>query len=99
MGKHAADLIPSTQAANPWRATLRTALAVGFAAFLIIPEAVRIVLEVFGETLPPEARAALQGVAALVTLTAAAVTRIMALPGVIELTNKRAPLFAPTSGK
>lgn len=87
MAKHAAAP-GSTQAAHPWRATFRTAVAVGVPLFLALPEAIQIILETFGTTLPEGARAWLLGLAGMLTLTAAAVTRIMALRSVIAVTSK-----------
>lgn len=102
-----ATLVPvpelSTQQANPWRATLRTVLATGVPAFIsalyVLPTIIQYVLDGYGATLPDSARAWLLGAAALITATSGVITRILAIPAVIELTHKYIPAIAPASTK
>ena len=69
-------------------ATKRTLVQVGIPAILvlvvIVPEIVRIILDGYGDTLPPELRLWLVGAAGLITATAGVLARVMAIPAVNE---------------
>jgi len=79
------DLTP-TQSAHPWRATLRTAIAVGIPTVLgllvVLPEIIQVILDELGETMPDGLRLWLVAAASLIVAISSAVTRIMAIPGV-----------------
>lgn len=96
MGDHAAT---PTQAANPGRATLRTAVAVGIPAFLgllvVLPLVIQEVVDGFGQHLPEGFRLWLVGAATVITALSATITRVMAIPGVIEWTRTYVPWLAP----
>ena len=96
MGEHAAT---TTQAANPWRATIRTALQAGIPAFvgllLILPAIIQEVVDGFGQHLPDGFRLWLAGAAAVITALSATIARVMAIPGVIEWTRAYLPWLAP----
>lgn len=96
MGDH---LATSTQAANPGRATLRTAVQVGIPAFLallvIVPQIIQEVVDGFGQHLPDGLRLWLAGAAAVITAASATITRVMAIPGVIDWTRRYLPWLAP----
>ena len=97
MGDHEATA--STQAANPNRATLRTAVQTGIGAFLgllvIMPLVIQSVLDGIGETFPEGLRIRLAGFAVIITAISATITRVMAIPGVIEWTRAYLPWLAP----
>lgn len=89
-----------TQAAHPWRATLRTAVEVGIPAFLSLALILPLILQEIAagplaEYLPAGWLAWLIGAAAFITATAAAIARIAALPGVVEWTRKYLAFLAP----
>lgn len=96
MGDHSATI---TQAANPGRATLRTAVQVGIPAFLalliILPQIIQEVVDGFGQHLPDGFRLWLAGLAAVITAASATITRVMAIPGVIDWTRRFLPFLAP----
>lgn len=79
-----------TQTRRPWRATLRTALAVGIPAILLLPTVIQILVDELGPNLPDRYRGWLLGAGVVVTAIAAAITRVMALPAV-ELFLRRLP--------
>lgn len=79
-----------TQTRRPWRATLRTALAVGIPAILLLPSIIQAAIEELGPTLPPAATQWLVAAGAVVTAIAALITRILAFPQV-ELLLRRLP--------
>jgi hypothetical protein len=79
-----------TQVRRPWRATLRTALAVGVPAILLLPTILEIVVDELGESLPPGVTAAIVATGVVVTAIAAIITRVMALAPV-ELLLRRVP--------
>lgn len=83
-----ADLRGVTQVAYPWKAALRTAVQVGIPTVLtlavVLPSVVEILLDELGEQLPESLRLWLLGAAGLITAGAAALTRVMAIPGVNE---------------
>lgn len=79
-----------TQVRRPWRATLRTALAVGLPAIFLLPTILEIVVDELGDSLPPNVTAAIVATGVVITAIAAALTRIMALPSV-ELLLRRIP--------
>lgn len=89
----------STQAAFPNRAALRTAVTTGLSALLgllvIVPMVIQAVLDGFGQHLPPGVYAWLAGAAIAITAASATLTRIAAIPGVIEWTRKYLPWLAP----
>lgn len=95
MGDHAA----TTQAANPNRAALRTALQTALAAFpgllIIVPLIIQEIVNGFGQVLPDSLRLWLLGAAAGIAAAAGVLARIMAIPGVIEWTRTYLPWFAP----
>jgi hypothetical protein len=81
----AGPVVP-TQVARPWQATFRTAWEVGVPAFLvllgILPAVLQAVVDGMGSALPPAAVGWLAGAAAFITLLAATLARIAAIPGV-----------------
>lgn len=92
--------IRSTQEANPDRATWRTALQTGVAAFIgllvILPLIIQTVIDgPLKEYLTPEVYAWLAGAAAFITAVSATIARVMAVPGVNEWLRKHARKFAP----
>lgn len=97
MGDHAAE--PTTQAANPGRAALRTAVQTAIPAFVgllvLLPMVIQAILDGFGRHLPPEMYAWLAGAAVVITAASATIARISAIPGVIEWTRKYLPFLAP----
>ena len=97
MGEHRAET--ATQAEFPGRAAARTALAVGVPAFLgllvILPLIIQEIVDGFGQHLPDGFRLWLAGAAAAITALSATITRIMAIPGVIEWTRRYLPFLAP----
>lgn len=97
-GEHVAQR-PTTQAANPNRAALRTALQTAVPAFLglliLVPLIIQAIVDGFGQALPDDLRLRLLGAAALITATAGVLARIMAIPGVIEWTRAYLPWLAP----
>jgi hypothetical protein len=90
---------PATQAAHPWRATLRTAVEVGIPAIvgllIILPQIIQAILDGMGETMPPSLYAWLVAAAAFITALAATLARIAAIPGVVEWTRKYLAFLAP----
>ena len=90
MGDHSA-LVP-TQVANPWRAALRTFLAVAVPAVGLVlfvgPEILRILADELGAVFPPGFIAWLLGAAGVLSALASAVTRVMAIPRVNELLGR-----------
>jgi hypothetical protein len=91
---------PTTQVAHPWKATLRTAFAVGISAFaglaVILPLILaEIVNGPIGAYLPPGLVAWLLAAAAFITAAAAGITRIMAIPGVVEWFRRYLAFLAP----
>ena len=92
-------LATTTQAANPWRATIRTALQTGIPAFLglllILPPIIQEIVDGFGQHLPEGFRLWLAGAAAVITALSATIARVMAIPGVIEWTRAYLPWLAP----
>lgn len=98
MGDHAA--VPTTtQAANPGRAALRTAVQTAIPAFvgllLILPPIIQTILDGFGRQLPPDMYAWLAGAAVVITAASATLARIGAIPGVIAWTRTYLPFLAP----
>jgi mannitol-specific phosphotransferase system IIBC component len=96
MADHVAD---TTQAINPGRATIRTAIQTAIPAFLgllwLVPLIIQEVVEGFGQHLPDGFRLWLGAAAVVITAAAATLTRIMAIPGVIEWTRAYLPWLAP----
>lgn len=92
-------LATTTQAANPGRATLRTAVQVGIPAFLgllvILPLIIQEIVDGFGQHLPDGLRLWLAGLAAVITAMSAVLARISAIPGVIEWTRTYLSFLAP----
>lgn len=75
-----------TQVQHPWRSTVRTVFQVGVALATLLPYVVT------------EAHISVTGGVAQVVGVAAAVTRVMALPGVVEFLQRFAPWLAPAGG-
>ena len=100
MGDHTASST-TTQAANPGRAALRTAVQTAIPAFigllLILPPVIQAVLDGFGRHLPPEIYGWLAGAAVVITAASATIARVSAIPGVIEWTRAYLPFLAPDS--
>ena len=96
MAEHIAT---TTQSAHPNRATIRTALATGLPAFAaalwLLPAVIQEVVDGFGQHLPDSFRLWLLGAAAVITALSATITRVMAVPGVIEWTRRYLPWLAP----
>lgn len=84
-----------TQVRRPARAVIRTALAVGIPAILLLPTIIQMIIEELGPQLPASVTAWLVGAGAAITAVAALITRILALPQV-ELVLRQLPgaLFA-----
>lgn len=82
MAEHLAQT--TTQAEHPWRATIRTALAAVVGLAILAPQ---IVAALGVGSIPWVA-----GTLAVI----AAVTRVLAIPGVIEWTRRFLPWLAPT---
>ena len=97
MGDHSAET--TTQAANPGRAALRTAVQVGIPAFvgllLILPQIIQAIVDGFGQHLPASMYLWLTGAATVITAASATLARISAIPGVIEWTRAYLPWLAP----
>lgn len=83
MADHRAEA--STQAAHPWRATARTVLAAIIGLAILAPQ----IVDVLGVGSIPWAAGTLAVIAA--------VTRVLALPGVIAWTARFLPWLAPDS--
>ena len=83
MGNHVAEPATPTQAAHPWRATVRTVLAAVIGLAVLAPT---IAAELGVESIPWVA-----GALAVI----AAVTRVLAIPGVIAWTQRFLPWLAP----
>lgn len=85
-----------TQMRRPWRATIRTAVAVGIPAILLLPTVIQIVVDELGPNMPPRFTGWLIAAGAIVTAIAAIITRVMALPGLERLLRRipGAPLAA-----
>lgn len=96
-GEHSAT--QTTQAANPNRAAIRTALQTALAAFpgllILVPAIIQEVVNGFGQQIPDGLRLWLLGAAALITTAAGVLARVMAIPGVIEWTRTYLPWLAP----
>ena len=84
MGDHVAEPAQPTQAAHPWRATIRTTLAAVLGLAVLAPE---IVAELGVGSIPWVA-----GTLAVI----AAVTRVLAIPGVVAWTERFMPWLAPS---
>ena len=99
MGDHEAT--PSTQAENPGRAALRTAVQTAIPAFvgllLILPLIIQAIVEGFGQHLPASMYLWLTGAAAVITAASATLARVAAIPGVIAWTRQYLPWLAPDS--
>ena len=76
-----ADVQP-TQARYPWRATLRTALAVAMAVGVVLPVAWGYLAEALTPYVAAEVLGWVGGVVALLVAVSGAITRIMAIPQV-----------------
>lgn len=89
----------ATQSLHPMRAVIRTVVAVGIPAFLtfaaLVPEIVQTILDGLGRDLPEGFRLGMLAVAAGVTTAAGILTRIMAIPGLVEWTRKYLPWLSP----
>lgn len=88
---------------DPNKAFWRTVLQVGPAALVgiagLLPEVIQVIIDGFGQHLPPGFRVWMLASAVTLTAFSATVARIMALPRVLELTQKYAPFFSTRSGK
>lgn len=92
------DGVP-TQVANPGRATIRTAMAALVGLVLILNPVLTIVIDFLHGlepqfTVPPVIYAVLNGTILLVTAVIAAITRILAVPGVNEWIKRFLPWLA-----
>lgn len=76
------DPQPATQTRHPWRATVRTALAAAIALATLLPY---VVAEAHIDAVP--------GVTQVLAV-AAAVTRVLAIPGVNDFLKRYAPILA-----
>lgn len=85
MGNHVAETGTPTQAAHPWRATVRTVLAGVLGLALLAPQ----IVDALGIGSIPWVVGALGVIAA--------VTRVLALPGVIAWTQRFLPWLAPNT--
>ena len=80
-----------TQVAHPWRASLRTAVAVLLGLALVLPIVWAIIgeeLEKVGWAIPEPIGTVVGSIIAAVTVAAAIVTRVMAIPAVSELLTR-----------
>ncbi|MEA5454462.1 hypothetical protein SPF06_06990 [Sinomonas sp. JGH33] len=99
MADHVAEAAGPTQAAHPWRASVRTFVqtvipaAIGFG--LLVPAVVDAFVSGFGQQLPPAVVAWLTAAALAVGALAATLARIMALPAVVVWTGRWLPWIAP----
>lgn len=95
MGDHES----STQAANPGRAALRTAVQVGIPTFVgmlgILPLIIQAIVDGFGQHLPASIYLWLTAAATVITAASATLARISAIPGVIAWTRSYLPFLAP----
>lgn len=82
-----------TQTRRPWRATIRTALAVGIPAILLLPTIIQTIVDELGPNLPPRFTAWLLAAGVIITAVATTITRILAIPQV-ELLLRRLPAAA-----
>lgn len=87
-----------TQVRRPWRATIRTALAVGIPAIFLLPTILEIVVDELGDKLPPDVTAAIVATGVVITAIAAIITRVLALPS-IELLLRRFPDWIPLAAQ
>jgi hypothetical protein len=93
----------ATQTAHPWRAMIRTGVAVGLPAFagllVLLPAIIgELTSGPLAEYLPPGLIGWLLGLAGLITATSMAITRILAIPGVIEWCRRHLSFLAPDPG-
>jgi len=103
MAEHRADTAPvappATQAAHPNRAAIRTMLAVGVPAFVallgILPEVLQVIVDGFGRQLPDDLRLWLLATAASITALSGIITKIMAMPKVLDFTRRYLSWLAP----
>ena len=80
-----------TQVAHPWRASLRTAVAVLLGLALVLPIVWAIIGEELGKVgwvIPEPVASAVVAIIAAVTAAAAIVTRVMAIPAVSDWLTK-----------
>lgn len=101
MADHAAPM--ATQEKNPRSAVLRTVLAVALAAFPLLNGVLVAILEAlkpFEAYVPGWVYLGLNGIPLAVTVLAAVVTRVLAVPGVNEWLRKYRVLrwFTPQDG-
>jgi len=82
------DSLQATQVQHPWKAAIRTFVQVAIPAVIalgiVVPQIVDIILEQFGEQLPPQFTGVMLAVSVGVAGVSAVVARIMALPLVNE---------------
>lgn len=91
-------VVRSTQEAEPGRAVLRTLISLLpaiISGVLLLPELVQIVVESYGETLPPSFRGVLLAVSGFIVTTTLVMTRIMASVKVNEWLRKNFKPAAP----
>jgi len=80
----------ATQTRRPWRATIRTAVAVGISAIVLLPTIIQILVDELGPVLPERFTGWLVTAGVIVTACAAAITRILAIEKV-EQALRRLP--------
>lgn len=99
MGEHVAL---STQEKNPRSAVWRTILAAAIALFPLLNGILGVTIELlkpYELQLPGWIFLVLNGSLVVVTLIAAWVTRVLAIPGVNDWLRRYVPLFSPEDGK
>lgn len=79
-----------------WRTLLQVGPAAALSLLVILPEILQMVVDSFGESLPPRVYAVLAAITAGVTLVAGILAKVMAMPVVQAWLAKYAPLFAAT---
>jgi hypothetical protein len=92
------ELTPTTQTAHPWRATVRTAFAAALALFPLV-NGILLALQGWAEDnaaiLPERLAVAINGtVLAGIALTAL-VTRVLAVPGVVDWCRRHLAFLSP----
>jgi hypothetical protein len=78
----------STQVAYPWRASLRTGLALLAPALIVLATILTMVTETYADLLPAEVTLWLAGAVAFLTSTSVLINRIMNIPGVDAFLTK-----------
>jgi hypothetical protein len=92
----------TTQVAHPWRATARTAAAAAFGLFPLLNGILSVCMDWLTEytpIIPGWLYLALNGILLAAIALTALVTRILAVPGVVEWTRKHLAFLSPDGNK